>query len=87
VWNLASDKHTDPDVSIPATGAIEHLEVSGSSILFSVDEPVSQDTPDNTVGMVYLLNTADMSSLAIKVRNSSYRAFLGPNAVKDCSLY
>jgi hypothetical protein len=67
VWNLASDKHTDPDVSIPATGAVEHLEVSGSSILFSVDEPVSPDTPDNTVGMVYLLNTADMSSLAIKV--------------------
>lgn len=54
-------------MTIPATGGIEHIEVSGSSILWSVDEPISQELPDNTVGMVYLLNTGDMSSIAIKV--------------------
>jgi hypothetical protein len=55
-------------VTIPTTGTVEHIEVSGTSILWSVDEPISPDMPDNTVGMVYLLNTQDMSSIAIKVR-------------------
>ena len=55
-------------VSIPATGAVEHIEVCGTNVMWSVDEPISPDQPDNTVGMVYLLNTADMSTLAIKVR-------------------
>ncbi len=52
---------------IPTTGAVEHIEVSGSTIMWSVDEPISPDMPDNTVGMVYLLNSADMSTIAIKV--------------------
>ena len=59
-------------VSIPATGAVEHIEVCGTNVMWSVDEPISPDQPDNTVGMVYLLNTADMSTLAIKVRTISY---------------
>jgi hypothetical protein len=68
VWNLASEKPEQDVVTIPTTGTVEHIEVSGTSILWSVDEPISPDMPDNTVGMVYLLNTQDMSSIAIKVR-------------------
>lgn len=68
VWNLASEKPSDDVVSIPTTGAVEHIEVSGTTIMWSVDEPISPELPDNTVGMVYLLNSADMSTIAIKVR-------------------
>lgn len=66
VWNLASEKPEQDVQSLPTTGVVEHIEVSGSSILWSVDEPISPELPDNTVGMVYLLNTTDMSSIAIK---------------------
>lgn len=67
VWNLASEKPADDVASIPTTGAVEHIEVSGTTIMWSVDEPISPELPDNTVGMVYLLNSADMSTVAIKV--------------------
>ena len=74
VWNLASERPAEDVVSIPAAGAVEHIEVSGTSIMWSVDEPISPELPDNTVGMVYLFNTADMSSIAIKVRYMCYFA-------------
>ena len=67
VWNLASEKPADDVASIPTTGAVEHIEVSGTTIMWSVDEPISPELPDNTVGMVYLLNSTDMSTVAIKV--------------------
>jgi len=66
VHNLASEKPGEDSVPIPTTGAVEHIEVSGTTIMWSVDEPISPDMPDNTVGMVYLLNSADMSTIAIK---------------------
>lgn len=67
VHNLASEKPGEDSVPIPTTGAVEHIEVSGTTIMWSVDEPISPDMLDNTVGMVYLLNSADMSTIAIKV--------------------
>lgn len=67
VWNLANEKPTDGVVSIPTTGGVEHIEVSGTTIMWSVDEPIAPELPENTVGMVYLLNSADMSTIAIKV--------------------
>lgn len=56
------------EVSIPATGKVEHIEVTGNTIMWSVDEPLNADQPDLTVGMVYLFNPADMTSLPLKVR-------------------
>lgn len=67
MWNLASEKPAEDVASIPTTGAVEHIEVSGTTIMWSVDEPISPELPDNTVGMVYLLNSTDMSTVAIKV--------------------
>ncbi len=66
VWNLQTDVPTQ-DVAIPATGKVEHIEVSGSTIMWSVDEPLNKDQPDLTVGMVYLFNPNDMTSIAVKV--------------------
>ena len=76
MWNLASEKPEQDVQSLPTTGVVEHIEVSGSSILWSVDEPISPELPDNTVGMVYLLNTTDMSSIAIKVCTFKHSDFL-----------
>ena len=67
MWNLASERPAEDVTPIPTTGAVEHLEVSGSTIMWSVDEPISPELPDNTVGMVYLFNAANMSTIAMKV--------------------
>ena len=78
VWNLAT---AEPSLytSIATTGVVEHIEVSGSTILWSVDEPLSQSSTqiqasdqqqqqrqDITVGIVYLFNTTDASTIPIK---------------------
>lgn len=65
VWNLAT---AEPSLytTIPTTGVVEHIEVTGSTILWSVDEPLAKERQDITVGIVYLFNTADATTIPIK---------------------
>lgn len=55
------------ETGINTTGKVRHIEVVGDTVMWSVDELVAADQPDLTVGTVYLLNNADMSSIPIKV--------------------
>lgn len=65
MWNLATAEPTE-FWSTTTSGGVEHLEVTGSSILWSVDEPLNSERPDLSVGVVYLCNTADASTIAVK---------------------
>lgn len=67
VWNLQTDIPTQ-DVAIPTSGKVEHIEVNGSTIMWSVDEPINKDQLDITVGMVYLFNPNDMTTIPLKVQ-------------------
>ena len=66
VWNLQSEV-PQQDISIPVPGKVEHLEISGNVIMWSVDEPLNKDQPELVVGTVYLFNPNDMTTLPIKV--------------------
>ncbi len=66
MWNLQTDVPTH-DVTIPTTGKVEHIEVNGTTIMWSVDEPLNKDQLDVSVGMVYLFNPNDMTTIPLKV--------------------
>ncbi len=64
-------------MTIPATGKVEHIEVVEDVILWSVDEPVDKDVPDITMGVVYMLDTKDMSSM-VSLKVSTAMRCLNP---------
>ena len=57
---------------------MEHVEVCSNTIMWSVDEPLSPEQPDVTVGVVYLRNPNDGSAICIKVCLTSFT---------DCQLW
>eukprot|EP01031_Cornospumella_fuschlensis_P029808 gene29808-35989_t len=66
VWNLGAQVPT-AEGTVKTSGKVTHLEVKDSTILWAVDEPISPEmSPELTVGTVYLLNSADMSTIPVK---------------------
>ena len=47
-----------------------NVTVGGTVIMWSADEPLPGDAPGVPVGMVHLLNTANFTTLPIKVRSN-----------------
>lgn len=66
IWNLTTQPPTLKDV-VPTSGRVRHIEVVGETVMWSVDEAISPEQPELTVGTVYLLNNADKSSIPIHV--------------------
>ena len=56
-----------PEISIPARGPVNAIEVNGNNIMWSDEEPQDNDAPGVPVAVVHLLNTTNMSTIAIKV--------------------
>ena len=67
VWNLARPPGSDPEHTIPAKGPVQALQVNGNNIMWADDEAVEGDAPGVPVAMVHLLNTADMTTVSLKV--------------------
>ena len=61
-------------------GLIRHISVNGSSIMWSAEETLPGDVPGIPVGMVYMFDPANLTTLAIKVMHlttlSTYQPLL-----------
>lgn len=77
VWDLQAAVPTN-EMTIPATGKVEHIEVVEDVILWSVDEPVDKDVPEVTVGVVYMMDTKTMSSVPLKVSTATRVCIMHP---------
>lgn len=70
-------KQTPPTgTPIQTKGKVDHIEVENNTVMWSVSEPLCPEDTINNIGMVYLINTGDMSqSIPIKVSDSSVDYF------------
>jgi hypothetical protein len=68
VWNLAAQGQ-GPEATIPARGPVNCISVSGNNIMWSDEEPQENDAPGVPVAVIHLLNTTNMTTVPIKVRD------------------
>jgi WD40 repeat protein len=64
VWNLTSDPPSQ-DMVKSTNGTVGHVEVNGSTIMWSVDESLMGDAPGVPVGVVHLLDVNTGTTLPI----------------------
>jgi hypothetical protein len=67
VWNLGSEKQLEPEFTIPTKGPVQCIEAANGTVLYSADEPAKDEAPDVPIGMVNVLNQANMTTIPIQV--------------------